>query len=109
MQLCSKLTIKINIIANIGYPEKYARLYIIKGDIIIHSGITKEIIAYIPAVIRVKFLFKKKYESAEKIIEITIIIINVVEKKFILFNIDADKIQYANIINWATGKIYPSF
>lgn len=80
--------------AGICQPGNAAILYKIRGNIIVKPGNASEIITYIPDVARVKYLFNKKYEREDSIIDNIITITDDREKNSIFSVKNAVKTQY---------------
>lgn len=86
-----------------------ATLYKIRGNIIVNLGNAIEIIIYIPDAARVKYLFDKKYEREDSIIDKTVTITNGREKNSIFSVKNAVKTQYKKRIICPAGafKVIP--
>ena len=95
--------------AGICQPGNAAILYKIRGNIIVKPGNASEIITYIPDVARVKYLFNKKYEREDSIIDNIITITDDREKNPIFSVKNAVKTQYKKRIICPAGafKVIP--
>lgn len=89
--------------AGICRPGNAATLYKIRGNIIVKPGNVNEIITYIPDAARVKYLFDKKYEREDSIIDNIITITDDREKNSIFSVKNAVKTQYKKRIICPAG------
>lgn len=93
----------------ICHPGNAAALYKISGNIITKPGTLREIIIYIADVASVKYLFDKKYEREDNIIDRTIIITDTMENGSVFSVKNAVKMQYKKRIICPAGsfKVIP--
>lgn len=94
---------------NICQQGNAAALYKISGNIIAKPGTSKEIITYTREDASVKYLFRKKYESEDNIIDKVTTITNIIEEGSVFSVKNSDKIQYKKRIICPAGvfKVIP--